>query len=293
MPNCTHCGKPAGLFRSYHAECRAQFERATTTIPAFFERLLQSRLPSDRFEQLLKEVAATFHIGPDQLRSLSIAGINAMMDSAIAQHLPTAAEEDRILDIAATLGLSVSDIPGLVDKFMKISILRELDEGKIPDCVTVVGPMPFEFGPDETIVWIFNGVKSVRPRKQNEPAPARPSPPARDEMPHYFSLASLGDQSARLNNPIDVSSGDLILTNRHIFIVSDERHRQISLSKVVGVNPYSDGFQIVRLAPGDRPDKSLTFVMDDPWFGINLVVRLVRSSADITTREAETGPADI
>src|SRR6185437_16407330 len=159
MSNCTHCGKPAGLFRNHHADCRAQFERATATIPAFFEKLLQSLLPADRFEQLLKEVAATFHIPPDRLRSLSIDGINAMVDSAVSQGLPTFKDEDRILEIATTLGLSAEDIPGLTDRLVKIGILRDLDEGLAPDRVTVVGPMPFELEAGESIIWIFNGVK--------------------------------------------------------------------------------------------------------------------------------------
>src|ERR1051325_4781003 len=165
MSNCTHCGKPAGLFRSYHPDCRAQFERAVTTIPAFFEKLLHSLLPAERFEQLLSEVAATFHIGPERLRSLSTMGINAMLDAAVSQRIPTVAEEDRILDIAATLGVSVNDIPGLADKFVKISILRDLDEGRVPDHVTVVGPMPLELQSDEAIVWIFNGAKTYRQPK--------------------------------------------------------------------------------------------------------------------------------
>src|SRR5690242_21848031 len=115
MSNCTHCGKPAGLFRSYHADCRAQFERATATIPAFFEKLLQSLLPAERFEQLLKEVAGTFHIPPDQLRSLSVEGIKAMLDSALSHRLPTITDENRVLEIATTLGLSAEQIPGFTD----------------------------------------------------------------------------------------------------------------------------------------------------------------------------------
>jgi hypothetical protein len=288
MPNCTYCGKPAGLLRTSHAECRAQFDRATATIPAFFEKLLQSLLPADRFDRLLKEVAATFHISSEQLRSLSITGINAMLDAALAQHLPTIEDEHRILEVSGALGISSAEVPGLEDKLVKISMLRDLDDEKIPDHVTVVGPMPFELEPDETIVWIFNGVKNYRTPKSKEPAPPRAPSPLRPDMPDYFPPASLGNQSARTSDLVEVGVGDLMITNRHIFIVSDERHRKIPLSKVGGFDTFSDGFHISRSATDERP---LTFIVDDPWFAANLIVRLLRLPSNVkAARQAD--PAD-
>jgi hypothetical protein len=288
MSNCTHCGKPAGLLRSYHVDCRAQFERAVTTIPAFFEKLLHSLLPAERFEQLLNEVAATFHIDPKRLRSLSMMGVNAMLDSALSQRIPTVAEEDRILDIATTLGLSVSDIPGLTDKFVKISILRDLDEGRVPDHVTVVGPMPFEFEPDEAIVWIFNGVRSYRQPKPKERVTAESVTPARGDLPDYVSPASVSPTSAPIREWVDTGASDLMFTDRRIFVVSEDRHRHIPLSKIASLRTFADGFQIQR--PAD--DRALVFIVDDSWFAANLIVRLMRLPLNLPAREPETGSAE-
>ena len=284
MSNCTHCGKPAGVFRNYRADCRAQFERATATIPAFFEKLLQSLLPADRFKELLREVAATFHIPPDQLRSLSIDGIRAMVDSAVTQRLPTITDEDRILEIATTLGLSAEDISGLTEKLVKIGILRDLDEGAAPDRVTVVGPMPFELEADESIIWIFNGVKVLRGSKAKNASPAM----NRHDMPDYLPPASVGQDSARFPESAEIGSGDLMITNRHVFIVSDDRHRQIPFSRLAHVATFSDGFQLARSAD-ERP---LTFLVDDPWFAANLVIRLMRLPGNVPAPKRETGPAD-
>jgi len=277
------------MFRSYHADCRAQFERAIKTIPAFFEKLLHSLLPAERFEQLLNEVAATFHIGPDRLRTLSMTGIRAMLDSALSQHIPTVADEDRILDIASTLGLSVSDIPGLTDQFVKISVLRDLDDGRIPDQVTVVGPMPFELDRGETIIWIFNGVKSYRQPKQKEPTIANATLPTRRDLPDYLSPASLGSGRAQVREWLEMGAGDLMITDRHIFVVSEDRHRQIPLTKVATLNTSVDGFQIRRFAD----DRAMTFIVDDPWFAANLIIRLMRLPSNLPARQHETGSADV
>jgi hypothetical protein len=285
MSNCTHCGKPAGLLRNFHPECRAQFERATTTIPAFFEKLLQSLLPADRFEQLLKEVAVTFHIRPEQLRALSIDGINAMVNAALAHRLPSTAEEDRILEIATTLGFTADDIPGLSERLVKIGVLRDLDDGIIPERVSVVGPMPFELDAAESIIWIFNNVTALRAPKQKEAADRAVSA-TRPGVPDYVAPASL-EGSARGKDAVEVGTGDLMVTSRHVFIVSDDRHRQLPFAKLAHIGAFSDGFELAR----SRDDRPLTFLVDDAWFAANLMIRLMRLPANAPAPEREPGPA--
>jgi hypothetical protein len=107
-------------------------------------------------------------------------------------------------------------------------------------------------------------------------------------MPDYFSPTSLGKQSARSSDLVEAGVGDLMITNRHIFIISDERHRKVPLSKVGGFETYSDGFQISRSAADERP---LTFIVDDPWFAANLIVRLLRLSSNAKAAR-QVDPAD-
>jgi hypothetical protein len=277
MPNCIYCGKPAGLFRRYHAECRAQFDRATTTIPVFFEKLLESTLPAERFEQLLKEVAGTFHIGTEQLRALSIQGVNAMVQASLSQHLMTVEEEDRILEIAEALGFSIEDIPGLEDKLIKISTLRDLEDERTPNRVKVVGDMPFKLDRGEKVVWIFNNIKNYRHPKSKEPAAATEVPaPLQREMSSYLSPTSLGERPLDTKGLVERTVGDLMITNRNVIgIVSNEHYRKFPLAEIGAFHTYANGFQIVR-KPAEAG--TLSVVVDDPWFAANLIVSLLRAS---------------
>jgi hypothetical protein len=273
MAICTYCGKSAGLFRTHHAECRAQFERAATTIPAFFEKLLQSALPPERFSDLLSEVAATFHIQPNELRSLSIAGVHAMLESVIARHLPTPDEQSRIVETITALGLSLQDLPDIETRLVKIDILRDLQDGKTPDHVTVSGPLPFNLSQNETIIWIFNNSINYRQPKGQTPAAGRAASPVQANMPHYFSPANLGQQPASVKDLEVVGERDLVVTSQSLYVVLDERHGRIPLSTVTTFDTYSDGFRITRKSVPDRP---LTFIVDDPWFAANLFIGLLR-----------------
>jgi hypothetical protein len=206
------------------------------------------------------------------LQALAIDGIRSMLDGALVGRLPSLQEEDRILDIAAALGISISEIPALSDTFVKISVLRDLDAGQIPDRVTVVGPMPFELDASESIIWILNGVKTYRqPKPKESLAPTSPSPPS--EMPAYFAPRTLGETAAPTEGLVQIGVGDLMITDHHMFLVSDDRHRQIPFSKLNGLVTFRDGFQITRVAADDR---FLTFIVDDAWFAANLVARLMR-----------------
>jgi hypothetical protein len=292
MPNCTYCGKPAGLLRTSHPECRAQFERAVETIPAFFEKLLHSHLPAERFEQLLREVAATFHVRPQQLQALSVAGINAMMAAATHDHLLTLEEEERILEIAEALKLPIGEIDGLEDKLVKIDILRELDDGQIPDRITVAGPMPIELEAGETIIWIFNRVKIFRSQKSSATKErAGGAPPKlllpRSDMPDYLSPAGFGEQAAPTKKVPQIGIGDLVVTSRNIFILFEHQEIKLPLAKIGGFQIYADGLQLARRQGDERPT---TLLLDDPWFAANLLLRLARteSSPDADTDASQS-----
>jgi hypothetical protein len=275
MPDCIYCGKPTRLFRRHHPECKTQFERATKTIPAFFEKLLHSNLPPNRFEGLLKEVAATFHIKSQQLKSLSVLGITAMLNAALQQRLPTPQEEARILEVAAGVGVSLEDMPDLEEKLVKIGALRDLDEDLIPDRVKVVGAMPLEFGPGERVVWIFNNVGCYREGGTLTVSKIRRDPAhLQRQMPPYIPPSGIGNKPTPTKKLFEIGSGDLVVTNHNLFVVLTERQPKFPLFRFTAIDTYNDGVQMSRAYPDERP--AVTFVVDDPWFAANLFVRLLR-----------------
>lgn len=275
MPNCSYCGKPAGLLSRHHAECRAQFDRAIGTIPLFFEKLLESDLPPERFRQLLTEVADRFHIEPQQLRTISVDGVRAMLRAAMRERLLTLDEEDRILAIAEAVGLSLPDMPDIEEKLVQARVLRDLAEGRTPDRIEVVGPMPIDLEPGETIIWIVNGVQSYR--QPRESAPARPTPRTRQDMPDYFGPAAIGQQPAPIDGLVSRGDSDLMVTDRNLFVVLSERHLKIPLARVAAFHAYSNGFQIIL---NGKEGRDLTVTTPDPWFASNLIVSLIRSTSN-------------
>ncbi len=133
-------------------------------IPDLFSKALHSSLPAARFGEMLKEAAGASFIKPRDLGALCVSGISSMIDAVLEERLLTAAEDERITEIKDALGPGIADVNNLNEKLIKISMLRELNAGQIPDRVTVVGPMPIELRGHERVIWIFNRVICFRRR---------------------------------------------------------------------------------------------------------------------------------
>lgn len=273
MAKCIYCERPAGFLRWRHADCRERHNRAMMMIPELFTKALHSSLPATRFGELLKDAAGASFIKPRDLGSLCIKGISSMIDTVLEERLLTAAEEERIAEIKDALGPAVVDTTDLNEKLIKISVLRDLKAGLIPDRVTIVGPMPIEFRPHEHVVWIFNHVVGFR---RAAVAPASDAAggitfPA-TETDLYCGLRAFDNDPMPMENLIEEATGDLVLTNRNIYFIYGDGKQRIPMVKITALQPHADGIQVTCEQPQGR---SRAFKVDDPWMAANLTVGLL------------------
>jgi hypothetical protein len=272
MANCRYCGQKAGLLRSEHQECRQRHDRATTMIPGFFGKMLTSQLSTDKFSELLRGTAETSYVQRDELISLSKAAITNTVDSILKDRPVAIAEAQRIIELTDTLEAAFSESFELNDKLVKTSIISELYDGRIPDPVSVVGPMPFELGRGETILWIFNHVSLFRITTDDTLGGIRIDVTEQTKEP-YFGPAALESRHAPVNGSSGEAQGDLILTNRNLhFVQSEETRTRIPIARIQVLAAYREGIHVIA-----NPDKKRAplFVLNDAWFAANVVGRLI------------------
>ena len=273
MTRCIYCNQPAGFLRWRHEECQERYTRALGTIPELFAKALHSSLPAERFGALLKDAAGASFIKPRDLGALCVRGIGDMIDSVLEERLLTPAEDARITEIKEALGPGITDVTGLNEKLIKISMLRELSAGELPDRVTVVGPMPIEMRDHERVIWIFNRAIGFRRRLLPEPAPATAGilfPATEKDL--YCGLRAFSNDPLPMDDLINEATGDLVVTNRNLYFVFGDGARRIPMTKITALQPHADGIQITC---EQRQDRSRAFKVDDPWLAANMIVRLV------------------
>jgi len=234
---------------------------------------MDSPISAQRFRELLEAAAQVSFVRPDELKSLSVSGLNNMIDSILQERVPTSRELQRVMDITDELGVTFPEGLGLDEWLIRVGIVSELYEGKLSDRVVIVGPMPIELGQGEAVLWIFNQVRSYR-TPADEMKEGSPSNLASGIDTHYFSPEMVEKNQAPTDTLRQEAMGDLLLTNRNIYFLQNETSRiRLPISRITSLQPYAEGLHVT--CKLDKP-QSLIFLLDDAWFAANAIARLVQ-----------------
>jgi hypothetical protein len=268
MANCVYCGKPAGVMRRHHPECKARHSNAFSVIPEFFGKVIDSAISAQRFSELLQAASRESFVSVGELKSLCHAGFTNVITSILNQRPLTAAELQRITELIDALGASLPDGLGLDELLAKINVVTELSDGKIPDYVSVAGPVPIEFEADETVLWIFNQATRFRSRRKSQNPAQGPAP---------INSRHVGPQALEKTHfPRDKfaeeATGDLLITNRNLHFLRNIRSgTKTAIADIKAVHAYAEAITLTSTRDEDGPQ---TFLVDDAWFAGHVIYRL-------------------
>jgi hypothetical protein len=273
MAQCHYCGHPADPIIGFHPECHEQHERAIEMIPGLFTKVLDSPISAERFGALLVDAAEASYVRFDELQRLCLEGMPKLLTAVLEQGLPAASEQQRIRAIQAALARVLPEETNVDETMEKIEILRDLGEGKVPDRVTVEGPMPIKLRQGETVLWIFNKVQAVRLEASKSTSAPSISIPVEDNT--YFGPSAYSATLATAPDIAEDEFGDLVLTNYNIhFLTLSGLMSRIPHARIAGLQPYANALDIRVM----RKKKEIVtaYVVSDPWFLGNAVARLMQ-----------------
>jgi hypothetical protein len=274
MGACIYCGASAGFLRKQHRDCRTRHDLAAEKIPTFFVKCLESRLPAARFKELVTDAARNNHIGNSELQSLVLEGISNLIDTVLADHAITASEEARIDELCKAFSVGGKDLipSGAMHKLAKGIILRELENGRLPDSLPKIeGDLPLNLERDEVIIWVFNGVSYLTPRTRTKYVGGSHGMSFRIMKGVYYRVGAFKGEPVKTEYLSNEGHGDLVITNRNVYFVSPQKVLKLPPRKILSIQPYADGIAITRDAANAKPQ---IFILDDPWFATNAIARL-------------------
>jgi hypothetical protein len=274
MGRCIYCGQPARLFRNQHNACKEQHDHALARIPDFLPKFLKSDLPPDRFCQLLQEGARASFITKSELSNAISRGILDAIASACGERILNAEELERFSNVADALTPLLSGNKEAEEKLLKVDVLMQLSEKRVPDVVKIEGDMPIDLRGGERVVWIFNNVALYRDQV-DEVAP--------EQLPGVLISLDRSDYvrpSALMRMNCDKlrkeARGDLVTTNQSLFFVqAADQMTRLSFARISSLRAFSDHLEIISSA-----GKRRVFTVEDAWFAANLwagLIRLIRS----------------
>jgi hypothetical protein len=271
MGTCAYCGQPAGLMRSRHKACVEKRAIASEKIPAFFAQYLTSNMPASRFHVLARDIARTHYVSEVEFRKLAVQGMSQLVDAALADHMLAAEEEKRVVELRNELSLTNDDFGASAHKLVKAAILRDLDEGRLPQRLELDGFVSINLGRGEQIIWLFQGVRYLTTRTKSRYVGGSHGVSFRIMKGIYYRVGAHAGE--RIDTPFlsDEGTGNLFVTDRALYFVSPTKTTKVPASKIASIKPYSDGVEVMRDTPTAKPQ---IFMVDDPWFAVNLITRL-------------------
>jgi hypothetical protein len=257
MGRCSYCGQPAGFLRTQHTECSARYHRAMSMMPTFFAKFLESQVPAHRFSELLRGAAQAAFVRPEELSKLAVSEIGKAIDALRAQRSPNHSEIQRLSELMDQLGPSIAEDADLNERLAKATVVADLGAGRIPDAVTVTGPLPITFAPGETVLWIFNRVEAYR-------LPV-------DDADYNPIMSDIDASQTSAPTVEQRSEGDLVITNRSVHLLLREgTHEHIPIAAISSLRTYSNG---VRLTGATI---AWTVLLDDPSFASTVLGSLAQ-----------------
>lgn len=272
MGNCIYCGKDAGLLRRQHKGCSQRHETAIVKIPQYFAEAMDNAVDLSRFKQIAQDIARTSFVLDGEFRQLAVTGLTKGIAKALDDHVITTTESERIDALARAFGLTANDLPqDIQHRYVKAHILRDIDDGRVPNRVVVEGSSAPNLERNESVVWAFNPAKYLVTRSRTHYVGGSHGVSVRLMKGVYYRVGASKSQPVRTSYLSEEGTGCLFITNRNVIFVGPGRGVKLPFRKILSVQLYSDGIEVLRDGANAKP---AVFTIDDPPFAANLIARL-------------------
>lgn len=275
MGDCKYCGKPAGLLRSAHKECKAKNESGKTEIMSLIKKAAHDASFVSSLKSTAEVVAQKHFIRTSDIPSVVINGWERAVEAAFEDGVLTKEEESNLVDIQNHFELDQKDLDknGAFSKVVKGVVLRELLNGTIPEKVTVKGNLPFNLQKDEKLIWIFQGVQYYEQKTRRHYEGGSRGVSIRVAKGVYFRTSGFSAHPVETTETIHIDTGILAATSKHLYFAGGAKSFRVPYKKIVSFEPYSDGIGIQRDATTAKPQ---TFITGDGWFTYNLAMNIAQ-----------------
>ena len=116
-------------------------------------------MEADAFGEGVRSIAEAAHVPRAEFEPLVLEGFKDLVERALDDHILSAEEEQRIVQLRDVFGLSAEQFQsaGLQQRLVKGAILRDLQERNPKSRIEISG-LPFVLQKSEEPIWVFQDV---------------------------------------------------------------------------------------------------------------------------------------
>jgi hypothetical protein len=223
----------------------------------------------------LDEIGKDSFINHIEQKFIITQGWEKAVDAALEDGVLTVDEEQTLVKSAQGLSLTQQDLDtnGAYSRVAKAAVIRELLEGKLPQRVTVVGEVPFNFQKGENLLWLFPGATYLEQRMRTQYEGSYQGVSVRVARGLYYRTGGFRGRPVSTAEMVNLGQGSFGITERHMYFSGPSKAFRVRYDKIVSFTAYSDGIGFQRDAQTAKPQ---VFITGDGWFTYNLVVNLAK-----------------
>ena len=199
----------------------------------------------------------------------------AAVEGALEDGLFTLDEEYALNRYINHLNLSQSqtDANGVHTSLIKAAVIRDIIEGIIPQRQNIQGRVPFNLMKSETLVWVMQDVDYLEVVTRRERRGSSHGLSIRVARGVYYRPGTFRSRSVEWDETVHQDTGLLGFTTKHLYFSGSKKKFRVRYDRIVDLEPYDDGFGIMRDAQTAKPQ---SFRTGDGWFAFNLAVNLAQ-----------------
>lgn len=182
----------------------------------------------------------------------------------------TDSEEQMINTYSSYLGLSLNNLPTQygntdLEKIGQAIVLKDLEKGILPQKSISV---PVLLGRGECALWVYHNVTMFQEKIQREYRGRSGGFSFRICKGVTYRTGQFKGRPVENSYMDKIGIGSLVVTNKHIYFHCPTASIKVPYSKLIGVEPYSDG---IELHKKEAKPKRLVFQGFDSWFIVNVL----------------------
>lgn len=199
-------------------------------------------------------------------------------DAAIEQYLDDGIidqpEERTVARFMQFTGLSQSTLNAnkSLEKVVQSKVLQELLNGQVPaPRITIAGNFPFLLNKNENLLWLFRDVTLQMQKVRRETVGRTRGVSVRVCKGVYYRTGGFRGHPVETAYMQRIGTGSVCITDKNLYFHSPEKALKIPFSKILSLDPYSNGLGVQKDGANDKP---MFFENLNSWFCYNVISNL-------------------
>ncbi len=274
MSKCRYCGQDAGFFHSKHADCEQRHDSGVGRLCDILEECFNRKEDFYLHQKEVNDLCRDSYISPEEMRDIYCRTFDKAIDRYLDDGIIDRNEEQTVARFMQFTGLPQQALNAnrSLEKVVQSKVLQELLNGQIPSPrITISGSFPFLLGKNERMLWLFRDVTLMMQKVRRETVGRTRGVSVRICRGVYYRTGGFKGTPVETSYMQRVGTGSVCLTDRNFYFHCPEKSLKIPFSKILSLDPYSNGLGIQKDGAREQP---MFFENLNSWFCYNVISNL-------------------